>query len=56
MTKRKPKKDMTNFLYMPNKLSGKKRKQINKMKQKTSLKETSWKKMIISNWKNHDKK
>ena len=41
---------------MPNKLSSKKRKQINKSKQKTSIKETSLKKVIISSLKNFDKK
>ncbi len=41
MIKRGSKKDMTNFLQMPDKLSGKKRRQMNKSKRKASIRETS---------------
>ena len=56
MIKKGSKEDMTDFLQMPNKLSGKKRRQINKSKRKTSLGETSSRKAIISSLDSLDKK
>lgn len=50
------KKDMTNFLQTPNKLSSKKKKQINKSKQKASLEKISLKKGIINSLHNPKKK
>ena len=54
MIKKGSKKDMINFLQMPNKLSSKKRRQINKSKRKTSIKGTSLRKAIISNLNSSD--
>ena len=56
MIKRGSKEDMTDFLQTPNKLSGKKRRQINKNKQKASLGETSSRKAIINSLDSLDKK
>ncbi len=56
MIKRGLKEDMTDFLQTPNKLSGKKRRQINKSKRKASLGETSSRKAIISSLDSPDKK
>ena len=56
MIKRGSKEDMTNFLQTPNKLSSKKRRQINKSKRKASLGETSSRKAIISSLDSPDKK
>ena len=47
---------MTDFLQTPNKLYSKKRKQINKSKQKTSRKKTSSRKVTISSLDSSDKK
>ncbi len=47
---------MTNFLQTPDKLSSKKRRQINKSKQKASIRETSSRKVTINNLDNSDKK
>ena len=49
MIKRSSKEDMTDFLQTPNKFSSKKMRQINKSKQKTSIRKTSSKKTTISN-------
>ena len=54
--KRGSKKDMTDFLQTPNKLSSKKRRQINQSKQKASLGETSSRKAIISSLDSLEKK
>ena len=50
------KEDITDFLQTPNKLSSKKRRQINKSKRKASIEETSSKKAMNSSLKNSDKK
>ena len=56
MIKKSLKKNMINFLQIPNKLSSKKKKQINKSKQNASIKETSSRKATISNLKSSDQK
>lgn len=56
MIKRGLKKDMTHFLQTPNKILSKKKRQINKSKQKASLKETNSRKAIISNLNSLNKK
>ena len=56
MITRGSKKNMTNFLQMPNKLLGQKRRQINKSKWKGNIGETSSKKATISNLDSFDKK
>ena len=56
MIKRGLKKDMTNFLQMLNQLFSKKRRQINKSKRKTSIRETNLRKATINNIDNFDKK
>ena len=56
MIKKGSKEDMTDFLQTPNKLSSKKRRQINKSKRKTSIGETSSKKATISSLDSSDKK
>lgn len=56
MIKRGSKEEITDFLQMINKLSSKKRKQINKSKRKASLRETSSRKSIISSLNSSDKK
>ena len=56
MIKKGSKKDIINFLQTPNKLSSKKRRQINKNKQKTSIEETNLRKAIISSLESSDKK
>ena len=48
--------DMTDFLQTPNKLSSKRRKQINKSKQKASIKNTNSRKATISSLESSDKK
>ena len=48
--------NMTNFLQMSDKLSSKKRRQINKNKQKTSIRKTYSRKFIIDSFDNFDKK
>ena len=50
------KEDMTNFLKILNKLSSKKKRQINKSRQKTNIEETSLKKATISSLDSFDKK
>ena len=47
---------MTNFLQMPNKLFSKKKRQINKSKQKVNIEEISSKKATISSLKSSSKK
>ena len=47
---------MTNFLQILNKLFSKNRRQINKSKQKASIKKISSKKSIISSLESSDKK
>ncbi len=47
---------MTNFLQIPNKLSSKKKRQINKSKRKTSIGETNERKAIFSSLDSSDKK
>ena len=54
MIKKGSKEDMTNFLQIPNKLSGKKKRQINKRKQKTNIGETSSRKATISSLDSFD--
>lgn len=54
--KKGSKKDITNFLQMLNKLSSKKKKQINKSLQKISIKETSSRKASISSLGSSNKK
>ena len=54
--KRGSKKDMTDFLQTPNKLSSKKRRQINKSKKKASIEESSSRKATINSLKSSDKK
>ena len=56
MIKRGLKKDMTDFLQTPNKLSSKKRRQINKSKRKASIEKSSSRKAIINSLENSDKK
>ena len=56
MIKRGLKKHMTDFLQTPNKLSSKKKRQINKSKQKASIRETSSRKATISSLESSDKK
>ena len=56
MIKRDSKEDITDFLQMPNKLSSKKKRQINKSKRKTSIREISSKKATISSLNSSDKK
>ena len=56
MIKKGSKEDMTDFLQIPNKLSGKNRRQINKSKQKIVIGKTSLKKTIISGLDSSDKK
>ena len=56
MIKRGSKEDMTDFLQTPNKLSSKKRRQINKSMRKTSIGETSSRKATISSLSSSDKK
>ncbi len=48
MIKRGSKKDMTNFLQTPDKLPSKKRRQINKSKQKASIGETNARKATLN--------
>ena len=55
MIKKGLKKDMTDFLQILNKLSDKKRRQINKNKRKSSLEETNSRKATISNLDNFKK-
>ena len=50
------KEDIINFLQMPNKLSSKKRRQINKSKRKTNIGKTSLRKATISSLDSFDKK
>ena len=47
---------MTNFLQTPNRLSSKKRRQINKSKRKTSIGDTSSRTATISSLESFDKK
>ena len=54
--KRGSKEDMTDFLQTPNKLSSKKRRQINKSKRKVSIRESSSRKATISRLESFDKK
>ena len=56
MIKRGSKEDMTDFLQTPNKLSSKKRRQINKSKRKASFRETSSRKAIIYSLDSPNKK
>ena len=56
MIKKVSKKDMTDFLQEPNKLSSKKRRQINESKLKASIRETSSRKVTISSLDNSNKK
>ena len=56
MIKRGSKEDMTDFLQTPNKLSSKKRGQINKSKRKASIRKTSPRKATISSLESSDKK
>ena len=56
MIKRGSLADMTDFLQMPNKLSSKRRRQINKSKQKASIEDTSSRKAIISSLESSNKK
>ena len=50
------KEDMTDFLQTPNKLSSKKRRQINKSKKKANIEESSLKKATINSLESSDKK
>ncbi len=50
------KEDMTDFLQMPDKLSSKKRRQINKSKRKASIGETSSRKATMNSLDSSDKK
>lgn len=54
--KKGSKKDITDFLQTPNKLSSKKKRQINKNKQKASISKTSSRKTTINSLNNLDKK
>ena len=56
MIKKGSKEDMTDFLQTPNKLSSKKRRQIDKSKRKASIGETSSRKATISSLESSDKK
>ncbi len=56
MIKKGWKKDMNDFLQIPDKLSGKKKKQINKSKRKASIKKTSSRKATINCLDSFDKK
>ena len=56
MIKRGSKEDMTDFLQTPNKLSSKKRRQINKSKRKASIEKSSSRKAIINSLESSDKK
>ena len=56
MIKRGSKENMTDFLLTPNKLSSKKRRQINKSKWKASIGETSSRKATFSSLESSDKK
>lgn len=56
MVKRSLKKDITNILYMSNKLSYKKGRQINKKKWKASIVKTSPRKAIINSLDSFGKK
>ena len=56
MIKRGSKEDMTDFLQIPNKSSSKKRRQINKSKQKASIKESSSRKATINSLESSNKK
>ena len=56
MIKRGSKEDMTDFLQTLNKLSSKKRRQINKSKRKASIEESSSRKATINSLKSSDKK
>ena len=56
MIKKGSKEDITDFLQISNKLSSKKRRQINKSKQKASIREISSRKAIISNLESSNKK
>lgn len=56
MIKKGWKEDITDFLQMPDKLSSKMRKQINKSKQKANIRETILRKVIINSLDNFDKK
>ena len=56
MIKRGSKKDITDFLQTLNKLSSKKKRQINKSKQKASIRKTSLRKATINNLESFDKK
>ena len=56
MIKRGLKEDMTDFLQTPNKLSSKKRRQINKSKRKASIEESSLRKATINSLESSDKK
>ena len=56
MIEKGSKKERTDFLQMPKKLSSKKRRQINKNIQMTSIRETSSRKAIISSLGSSDRK
>ena len=56
MIKRGSKEDMTDFLQTPNKLSSKKRRQINKSKRKASIEESSSRKATINSLESSNKK
>ena len=56
MMKKSSKKDITDFLQTPNKFSSKKKRQINKNKQKRSIEETSSKNATINNLDSSNKK
>ena len=56
MIKRGSKEDMTNFLQTPNKFFSKKRRQMNKNKRKTSIRETSSRKATINSLNSSNKK
>ena len=56
MIKKSLRKDMTNFLQILNKLLSKKKRQINKSKQKPSIEGNSLKKTIIKNLDSINKK
>ena len=50
------KKDMIDLLQTPNKLSSKKKRQINKSKWKININKTSLRKVTISSFESSDKK
>ncbi len=56
MIKKVSKEDMTDFLQTPDKLSSKKKRQINKSKRKASIGETSSRKATINSLDSSDKK